>query len=73
MLLAAAGFLLGLVVLAQSRGSLLAGAVSLVLAVALSPERARLLVALFAVALTTLLSLPALLDVYAGGGTPAGR
>lgn len=68
LLLAAAGFLLGLAVLAQSRGSLLAGAVSLVLAVALSPERARLLAALFLVALTTLLSLPALLDVYAGGG-----
>ena len=69
LLLAAAGFLLGLAVLAQSRGSLLAGAVSLVLAVALSPERARLLVALCAVALTTLLSLPILLEVYAGGGT----
>jgi len=68
LLLAAAGFLLGLAVLAQSRGSLLAGAVSLVLAVALSPERARVLVALSAVALTTLLSLPALLDVYTGGG-----
>jgi tetratricopeptide (TPR) repeat protein len=68
LLLAAAGFLLGLAVLAQSRGSLLAGAVSLVLAVALSPERARLLAALLAVALTTLVSLPALLDVYAGGG-----
>jgi hypothetical protein len=68
-LLAAAGFLLGLAVLAQSRGSLLAGAVSLVLAVALSPERARLLAALSAVALTALLTLPALLDVYAGGGT----
>ena len=69
LLLAAAGFLLGLAVLAQSRGSLLAGAVSLVLAVALSPERARVLVALAAVALTTLLSLPVLLEVYAGGGT----
>jgi hypothetical protein len=69
LLLAAAGFLLGLAVLAQSRGSLLAGAVSLVLAVALSPERARLLVALSAVALTALLSLPVLLEVYAGGGT----
>ena len=40
LLLAAAGVLLELVVLAQSRGSLLAGAVALVLAVALSPERA---------------------------------
>ncbi len=69
LLLASAGFLLGLAVLAQSRGSLLAGAVSLVLAVALSPERARLLVALSAVALTALLSLPVLLEVYAGGGT----
>ena len=36
---------------------------------ALSPERARLLVALTAVALTALLSLPILLEVYAGGGT----
>jgi hypothetical protein len=71
LLLAAAGFLLGLAVLAQSRGSLLAGAVSLVLAVALSPERARVLAALSAVALTTLLALPALLDVYAGGGEQA--
>ena len=69
LLLAAAGFLLGLAVLAQSRGSLLAGAVSLVLAVALSPERVRLLAALSAVALTALLTLPVLLDVYAGGGT----
>jgi tetratricopeptide (TPR) repeat protein len=71
LLLAAAGFLLGLAVLAQSRGTLLAGAVSLVLAIALSPERVRVLAALSAVTLTTLLSLPALLDVYAGGGDQA--
>jgi O-antigen ligase len=63
-LLAAAGVLLDLCVLAQSRGSLIAGSVALVVAVALTRDRAQLLVALTAVAITTLASLPVLLAVF---------
>jgi O-antigen ligase len=69
-LLAAATVLLDLCILAQSRGSLFAGAVALVLALAFARERARLLLALTALAITTLASLPALLAVYDGASEP---
>ena len=52
-------------VLSQSRGSLIAGPVALALALALAPERRRLLAALAAVAATTFAALPLLLGVYA--------
>ena len=68
-LLAAAGVLIQLVVLAQSRGSLGAVAVSLALAVLLHRERRRLLAFLAAVAITTVAALPALLRPYATAGT----
>jgi hypothetical protein len=63
-LLAAAGVLLELCVLAQSRGSLISLALGLVCAVALTHDRPRLVAALAAVAVTTLASLPALLAVF---------
>jgi hypothetical protein len=66
-LLAAAGVLLELVVLCQSRGSLLAAGAALVLALALTRERPRLLLALVVVGAAALPTLPFLLDVYAGG------
>ena len=65
LLLATAGLLLGLVVLCQSRGSLIAGPAALALALALVRERRRLVAALSAVAATTLLASPLLLEVYA--------
>jgi hypothetical protein len=65
LLLATAGLLLGLVVLCQSRGSLIAGPATLVLALALVRERRRLVLALSAVAATTLVASPLLLKVYA--------
>jgi O-Antigen ligase len=71
-LLAAAGLLLQLTILAQSRGSLVAGAVTLAVAVALVRARTPLLLALAAVALATGASLPALLSVY-DGGAPGGE
>jgi hypothetical protein len=64
-MLAAAGILVDLGILAQSRGSLIAGGVSLVAAVWVVPHRGRLLIALGAVAVTTLAALPLLLRVYA--------
>ena len=71
-LLAAAGLLLQLTILAQSRGSLIAGAVTLAVAVALVRDRAPLLLALSGVALAAVASLPALLSVY-DGGAPGGE
>jgi hypothetical protein len=68
-LLAAAGLLLELTILAQSRGSLVAGIVTLVLAVALVADRRSLLLALSAVAVATGTSLPTLLSVYDRGAT----
>ena len=64
LLLGTAGLLLALAVLSQSRGSLVAGPVALALALALAPERRRLLAALAAVAATTFAALPLLLGVY---------
>jgi O-Antigen ligase len=69
-LLAAASVLLQLCVLAQSRGSLIAGASALALAVALTRDRVRLGVALAAVAVPAAASLPALLAVYEDGPEP---
>jgi len=63
-LLATAGVLLELCVLAQSRGSLISLALGLVFAVALTQDRRRLVAALAAVAVATLVSLPALLAVF---------
>jgi tetratricopeptide (TPR) repeat protein len=70
-LLAAAGLLAELTVLAQSRGSLIAGIATLVLAVAVVRERRSLLVALAAVAVVVGASLPALLGVYERASTGA--
>ena len=64
LLLAGAGLLVELTILAQSRGSLIAGAVTLVLAFGLVTERRSLTVALVAVAAVAGASLPALLGVY---------
>jgi O-antigen ligase len=69
-LLAAAGVLLQLCILAQSRGSLIAGPVTLAVAVALTRDRGRLLLALTAIAVTTLAALPALLAVYRDAPPP---
>ena len=63
-MLATAGLLLQLTILAQSRGALVAGVVTLALAVALVPDRVALIAALLAVAAVTAASLPTLLTVY---------
>ena len=63
-LLAACGVLLELVVLCQSRASLIAAAVALVLALALAPARGRLLLVLAIVVAAVLPTLPFLFDVY---------
>ncbi len=62
--LGAAGVLVQLAILAQSRGAIFAGVLALVLFFALVPGRARLLVAVAAVAGGTLLGLDAHLDVF---------
>jgi tetratricopeptide (TPR) repeat protein len=64
LLLATAGLLLQLGLLAQSRGSLPAFALALVLYIALVPDRARSLLTLLTVGATTVLSLGRLLEVY---------
>lgn len=64
LMLAAAGVLVELAILTQSRGSLIAGAAALALALWLTAERGRLLVALAAVGATAAASLPLLLAVY---------
>jgi O-antigen ligase len=61
---AVAGLLLQLGVLAQSRGSLPAFALALVLYVALVPDRARALLTLFTIGAATALSLRPLLEVF---------
>jgi tetratricopeptide (TPR) repeat protein len=63
-LLATAGVLLELCVLAQSRGTLIAMTVGLVCAVALTRDGRRLIAALAAVGTVALVSLPALLAVF---------
>jgi tetratricopeptide (TPR) repeat protein len=64
-LLAAAGALLQLAVLAQSRASVVAGSIAFLLYVAVSRERLRALLVLLPVAAVTLASLGPLLDVFA--------
>ncbi len=64
LLLAAAGVLLQLGVLAQSRGSLPAFALALVLYLALVPDRARSLLTLLTIGAVTALSMGRLLEVY---------
>jgi hypothetical protein len=63
-MLATAGLLLELTVLAQSRGALVAGVVTLTLAVLLVRNRILLLASLLAVGAVTAASLPTLLGVY---------
>jgi tetratricopeptide (TPR) repeat protein len=65
LLLAAAGVLLELGILTQSRGSLIGVAAALALALRLAPERRRVGLALAAVAAPAAASLPILLAVYA--------
>ncbi len=59
----------GLAVLGQSRGAVLATALSLLLVLALLPGRLRRVVALLIAAACLAPALPALLDVYRGGTT----
>ena len=66
-LLASAGVLLQLAILAQSRGSVIAGAVALGAYIALTPQRLRALVMLVPVAGVTLAALDPLLSVFASG------
>jgi O-antigen ligase len=65
LLLAGAGLLLQLAVLAQSRASVVAGAIALLVYVFVSRERARVLLVLVPVVGATLASLDPLLDVFA--------
>lgn len=70
LLVAVATMLLDLTVLAQSRGSLPAAAVALLVLVALSPRRLRVASFLALAALPVLPALPALLDVFRHGREP---
>ena len=63
-LLATAGLLLELTILTQSRGALVAGVVTLILAIVFVWDRVPLLASLLAVAAVTAASLPTLLGVY---------
>jgi tetratricopeptide (TPR) repeat protein len=69
--LAAAGFLVGMAILAQSRGAIFAVPIVAVLFLALVPGRARPLLALTAVGTVTALALGPLLDVYRAADAPA--
>jgi hypothetical protein len=66
-LFATAGVLLQLAILAQSRGSVIAGAVALGAYIALTPQRLRAVVMLVPVAGVTLAALDPLLSVFASG------
>jgi tetratricopeptide (TPR) repeat protein len=66
-LLAAAGVLLQLAILAQSRGSVIAGCVALAVYIALSPQRLRAVLMLVPVGAVTLATLDPLLSVFASG------
>lgn len=73
LLLAAAGVLLELAILTQSRASVIAGCAAVALALWLTRERARLAIALAAVGLVAGAALPVLLAVYADeAGRPHG-
>ena len=69
-LLAAGGLLLQLAVLAQSRGSVIAGVVALAVYVLLSERRLRALLVLVPIAAVTLASLDPLLSVFASSSGP---
>ena len=66
--LATAGLLLPLVVLPQSRGSLIAFPLTLLVFLAIAPNRARCLLTLVPIVISTLLALGPLLDVYGPDG-----
>ncbi len=66
--LAGATLFAGLVVLGQSRGAVLAGALSLLVVLALLPGRLRRIVALLVSAACLAPAMPALLDVYGSAG-----
>jgi hypothetical protein len=66
-LLAAAGVLLQLTILTQSRGSVIAGAVALGAYIALTPQRLHAVLMLVPVAAVTLATLDPLLSVFASG------
>jgi tetratricopeptide (TPR) repeat protein len=68
--LAGATLFAGLAVLGQSRGAVLAAALSLALVFALLPGRLRRVVALLVSAACLAPAMPALLDVYRGGTAP---
>ncbi len=70
--LAGATLFAGLAVLGQSRGAVLAGALSLVLVLALLPGRLRRIVALLVAAACLAPALPALLAVYRDAGAADG-
>jgi len=67
--LAGATLFAGLAVLGQSRGAVLAAAISLLVVLALLPGRLRRIVALLVSAACLAPAMPALLDVYRGGST----
>jgi O-antigen ligase len=67
LLLAAGGLLLQLALLAQSRGSLLAGGIALIVLVAASRDRLRLVAVLLVVSAAVAATLVQLLDVVAAG------
>jgi O-antigen ligase len=67
LLVAAGGLLLQLALLAQSRGSVVAGVIALLVLVLVSRERLRVLSVLLVVAVATLTTLDPLLDVVAAG------
>ncbi len=64
LLLGCAGVLVDVALLSQSRGSLLAGAIVVIVCVAVAPGRVRVLIALATVGAVTMLSVAELLDVY---------
>ena len=66
--LATAGLLLPLAVLPQSRGSLIAFPLTLLVFLAIAPNRARCLLTLVPIVVSTLLALGPLLDVYGPDG-----
>ena len=71
-LLAAAGVLIEVAILSQSRGSLIAFPLTLLLYLALVPNRPRALLTALPIAAATALAAPALLDVYPAARDGAG-
>ncbi|MGZ8665720.1 MAG: O-antigen ligase family protein [Solirubrobacterales bacterium] len=71
-MVAAATLLIELAILAQSRGSLPATAIALLVVIVLSPHRLRTAVVLALAAIPTIPALPALLEVYRHGAADPG-